>query len=181
MWLDSSVDRAQKYKKKARWIEHRTGIARPWFESRSSLNFFRLFFFFFQLLSSWKHNARITISLMFIRGSYIWFSYIITVIGCITNSQLTVYPCGSIAQRIDYCTGIAKSWVRVPFKLELFSGCFFNCLSLKHAAKITISLMFIRSSHIWFSNIYIRIEESDIWNTNRQLIPTQEHPRLIVD
>ena len=36
-----------------------------------------------------------------------------------------------------------------------FSGCFFNCLSEKHTARIIISLMFIRSSHIWFSYIYI--------------------------
>ena len=27
------------------------------------------------------------------------------------------------------CTGIARSWVRIPFKPEFFSGCFFNCLS----------------------------------------------------
>ena len=70
------------------------------------------------------------------------YSYIFTIIGYMTNSQLTIYPCGLIAQWIEHCTGIARSWVRIPFKPEFFSGCFFNCLSWKHTARITISLMF---------------------------------------
>ena len=50
-----------------------------------------------------------------------------TIIGYMTNPQLTIYPCGLIAQWIEHCTGIARSWVRVPFKPEfLFSGCSFN-------------------------------------------------------
>ena len=34
-------------------------------------------------------------------------------------------------------------------------GCFFNFSSWKHTVRITISLMFIHSSHIWFSYIHI--------------------------
>ena len=37
-----------------------------------------------------------------------------------TNSQLTIYPCGLIAQWIEHCTGITRSWVRVPSKPEFF-------------------------------------------------------------
>ena len=50
------------------------------------------------------------------------YSYIITIIGykIMTNSQLTIYPCGLIAQWIEHCTGMARSWVRVPFKPEFF-------------------------------------------------------------
>ena len=43
-------------------------------------------------------------------------------IGCMTNSQLTIYPCGLIAQGIKHCTGIARSWARVAFKPEFYSG-----------------------------------------------------------
>ena len=43
--------------------------------------------------------------------------------GYITNSQLTIYPCGLVAQWIKHCSGIAKSWVRIPFRPEFFSGC----------------------------------------------------------
>ena len=32
-------------------------------------------------------------------------------------------------KRKQRCTGIARSWVRIPFKPEFFSGYFFNCLS----------------------------------------------------
>ena len=53
--------------------------------------------------------------------------------------------------------GIARSWVRIPFKPEFFSGCFFNCLSWKHTARIKFHSCFIRSSHIWFSYIHIHI------------------------
>ena len=66
------------------------------------------------------------------------YSYIFTIIGYITNSQLNIYPCGLIAQWIEHCTGIA--WVRIPFKPEFYPGCFFNCLSWKHTARIIISL-----------------------------------------
>ena len=46
-----------------------------------------------------------------------------------------------------------------PVQAWIFSGCFFNYLSWKHTARITISLMFIRSSHIWFSYIHIHVED----------------------
>ena len=52
-----------------------------------------------------------------------------TIVGYITNSQLAIYPWGLVTQWIEHCTGIARSWVRIPFKPEFFSGCFFNCLS----------------------------------------------------
>ena len=45
------------------------------------------------------------------------------------KNHMTIYPCGLIAQWIEHCTGIARSWVRVPFRPEFFSGSFFNCLS----------------------------------------------------
>ena len=35
----------------------------------------------------------------------------------ITNLQLTIYPCGLLAQWIEHCTGIARSWARFPFKI----------------------------------------------------------------
>ena len=47
------------------------------------------------------------------------------------NSQLTIYPCGLIAQWIEHCTGIARSWVRVPFKPEFFFRLLFQLLKLK--------------------------------------------------
>ena len=47
-----------------------------------------------------------------------------TIIGYITNSQLTIYPCGLVTQWIEHCTGIARSWVRIPFKPEFFQVAF---------------------------------------------------------
>ena len=52
------------------------------------------------------------------------YSYIFTIIGYMTNSQLTIYPCGLIAQWMEHCTGIARSWVRVPFKPDFFQVAF---------------------------------------------------------
>ena len=48
-----------------------------------------------------------------------------------TNSQLTIHPCGLIAQWIEHCTGIARSWVRVPFKPEFFFRMLFQLFKLK--------------------------------------------------
>ena len=60
------------------------------------------------------------------------YSYIFTIIGYMTNSQLTIYPCGLIAQWMEHCTGIASSWVRIPFKPEFFQVVFFfQLLKLK--------------------------------------------------
>ena len=42
------------------------------------------------------------------------------IIGYMTISQLTVYPCGLVAQWIEHCAGKARSWVRIPFKPEFF-------------------------------------------------------------
>ena len=41
------------------------------------------------------------------------YSYTFIIIGYMTNSLLTIYQCGLIAQWIEHCTGIARSWVRV--------------------------------------------------------------------
>ena len=39
----------------------------------------------------------------------------------LVNSQLTIYLiCGLIAQWIEHYSGIARSWVRVPFKPKFF-------------------------------------------------------------
>ena len=93
-----------------------------------------------------------------------------------TNSQLTIYPCGLIVQWIEHCTGIARSWVLVPFKPEIFSGCFFNCLSWKHTARITIPL--ISASYSWtftsclhmagcqqVSETFYKSTETNLWCT----------------
>ena len=88
---------------------------------------------FFQLLILKAHCEDHNFTHVYPQFTYMIFiysySYIITIIGYMTNSQLTMYPCGFIAQWIEHCSGIARSWVRVPFKPEMFSGCFFNCLS----------------------------------------------------
>ena len=57
----------------------------------------------------------------------------------ISRTHNCPFLCGLVAQWIEHCTGIATSWVRIPFKPEFFfSGCFFNCLSWKHTARIKI-------------------------------------------
>ena len=77
-----------------------------------------------------KFDPRISIhiSLMFhsqfTHDFHIFIFMYFTIIGYITNSQLTIYPYGLVAQWIEHCTGIARSWVRIPFKPEFFSGCF---------------------------------------------------------
>ena len=75
---------------------------------------------------------------MLIRSSHIErdfhifiFIYIFTIIGYMTNSQLTIYPCGLIAQWIEHYTGIARSWVRVLFKPEIFFRLLFQLVQLK--------------------------------------------------
>ena len=35
---------------------------------------------------------------------------LVTIIGYMTNSQLTIYPRGLLAQWIEHCTGIVRSW-----------------------------------------------------------------------
>ena len=66
-----------------------------------------------------------------------------TIIGYIMNSQLTIYPCGLVAQWIEHCTGIARSWVRIPFKPEFFFfRLLFQLLKLIAHCGDQISLMF---------------------------------------
>ena len=76
-----------------------------------------------------KSNFTHVSSAVHIYDFHIFIFISFTIIGYITNSQLTIFPCGLVAQWIEHCTGIARSWVRIPFKPEFFSGCFFNCLS----------------------------------------------------
>ena len=52
------------------------------------------------------------------------FISIFIIIGYMTNSKLTIYPCGLEAQWIEHCTGFARSWVRIPFKPEFFQVAF---------------------------------------------------------
>ena len=41
-----------------------------------------------------------------------------TIIGYITNSQLTIYSCGLVAQWIEYCAGFARSWIKTQVRTE---------------------------------------------------------------
>ena len=79
---------------------------------------------------------------------------------CSQLKQLkAIYPCGLITQWIEHCTGIARSWVRIPFKPEFFfSACFFNWSweQLHVLRGSQISLMSIHSL-IWFSYIHIQV------------------------
>ena len=60
------------------------------------------------------------------------------------------------ADKHEWNTGIARSWVWFPFKPEFFSGCFFNCLSWKLAARITISLVYSNVNKMAVASSYFR-------------------------
>ena len=114
----------------AQWIEHYTGIARSWVRiSFKPEFFFRLLFQLLKLIALRGTNFTHVSFTVHIYDFHTFIFIYLTIIGHITNSQLTIYPCGLVAQWIEHCTGIARSWVRIPFKPEYFSGCFFNCLS----------------------------------------------------
>ena len=146
MWLGSSVDRAlHRYRKVMVRIPFK-----PEFFSGC----------FFNCLS-WKHTARIKFHSCFIRSSHIWFSYIHIhifhyhrVYHELTIDHLSMWLGSSVDRALHR---YRKVMVRIPFKPEFFSGCFFNCLSWKHTARIKFHVCFIRSSHIWFSYIHIHI------------------------
>ena len=88
-------------------------------------------------------RARITIP-----QNSIWFSHIHI---CIIH-YYRVYD----ELTIDHLSMWLDSSVdRALHRYRKVMGYFFNWLSWKHIARITISLMFIRSSHIWFSYIHI--------------------------
>ena len=76
-------------------------------------------------LSSWKNNMICICT----------YSNIFTIIGYITNSQLTIYPCDSSVDR-------ALHWYRKVMGSNPVQAwiSFFNCLSWKRTAMITISL-----------------------------------------
>ena len=64
---------------------------------------------------------------------------------------------GLVAQWIEHCTGIARSWVRIPFKPEFFSGCFFHLLKLIAHCEDQISLMFHPQFAYMISYIHIHV------------------------
>ena len=92
-------------------------------------------------LSSWKSNLK-KVQAPVSQGHGFesrWYSYL----SLSSNSQLIIYLGGLVAQWIEHCTGIARSWVRIPFKPEFFSGCFFfQLLKLIAHCEDQISLMF---------------------------------------
>ena len=71
------------------------------------------------------------LSAVHIYDFHIFIFMLFTSIGYMTNSQLTIYLCGLIAEWIEHCTGIARSWVRVPLKPEFFFRLLFQLLKLK--------------------------------------------------
>ena len=66
-------------------------------------------------------------------------------------AQLTIYPCGLVALWIEHCTGIARSWIQIPFKPEFFQVAFSTALV---DSTLQISVMFIRSSNTCMIVIY---------------------------
>ena len=66
---------------------------------------------------------------------------------------------------LEHCTGIARSWVRIPSKPECFFRLLFQLLKSIAHCEDQISLSFIRSSHIWFSYISLSsgISRTHIW------------------
>ena len=95
-------------------------------------------FFLFQLRGS---NFTHVSSAVRIYDFHIFIFIYFTIIGYITNSQLTIYPCGLVAQWIEHCTGIARSWVQIPFKPEFFFRLLFQLLKLKAHCEDQISLI----------------------------------------
>ena len=90
---------------------------------------------FFNCLSC-KHTARITnFTHVYPQFTYLIFiysySYIFTIIGYMTNSQLTIYPCGLVAQWMEHCTRIAMSWVSNTVQARIFFRLLFSLLKLK--------------------------------------------------
>ena len=100
-------------------------------KKNSGLNGIRIF----RLLKLKAHSEDHNFTHVYPQFTYMIFiysySYIFTIIGYMTNSQLNIYPCGLIAQWVEHCTGIARSWVRIPFKPEFFFRLLFQLLKLK--------------------------------------------------
>ena len=106
------------------------------FESRSSLNFFQVVFLTAYVDSTLRgSNFTHVLSAVHMYDFHILHIHIFHY-----RLNLTIYPCGLVAQWIEHCTGIAKSWVRILFKLEFFSGCFFQLLKLIAHCENQISL-----------------------------------------
>ena len=120
--------------------------------------FFRLLFQLLKLKAHCEDHNFTHVYPQFTHMIFIYsYSYIFTIIGYMTHSQfdhLSMWLDSSVDRALHrYRKVIGSS----PVQAWIFSGCFFNCLSWKHTARIIISLMFIRSSHIWFSYIHIHI------------------------
>ena len=88
----------------AQWIEHCTGIARSWVRVPFKPElFFRLLF---QLLKLKAHCGDHNFTYVYPQFTYMILIYsgifmLFTTIGYMTNSQLTICPCGLIAQWIE--------------------------------------------------------------------------------
>ena len=80
--------------------------------------FCRLLFQLLKLIAHCEDQISLMLHPQFAYMIFIYF----TIIGYryITNSQLTNYPCGLVAQWIEHCTGIARSWVRIPFNPHFY-------------------------------------------------------------
>ena len=79
-------------------------------------------------MNIYKPQFHSCLSAVHIYDFHIFIFMLFTIIGYMTNSQLPIYPCGLIAQWIEHCTSIARSWVRVPFKPECFFRLLFQLL-----------------------------------------------------
>ena len=132
MWLGSSVDTAfHRYCKVMG-----SNLLEVWI-------FFRLLFQLLKLKADCEdhkfHSCLSAVPYIIFICSY---SYIFTIIRYITNSQLTIYPCGLVAQWIEHCTGIARSWVWILFKPDFFFRLLFQPLKLRALRGSQISLNF---------------------------------------
>ena len=111
----------------------------------------------FSTAVSWRHTARISVSLRFIPSSHIWLSYIHIYSLSSGIWRTHNWPSIHLAWQFSYT---ALHWYRnvmgsSPVQACFFLGCFFDYLSWKHTARISVLLMLIRSSHVLFSYIHI--------------------------
>ena len=104
--------------------------------SSCEIKAWKKFTLYFQNWLSYVYNCDDQSCLhIFLCSSNIWpFIYqyplvFFTIYRYITNSQCDQLPDGLIAQLVEHCTGIARSWVWIPFRPEFLSG--FNSQLLK--------------------------------------------------
>ena len=139
-----------------------------WKKSGISELFFRSFFQPLKLKAHYKDNKNVTH--LYPQFTYIIFiysySYILTIIGYMTNSQLTIYPCCLVAQWIEHCTGITLGHgFESRSSLKFFLGCLCNCLSWKYTARITnFTHVYLQFTYmIFFIHIHSYSLSSGIW------------------